>query len=83
MSKIFNESERKALSTLFNTEKEFEYFNYVTTYISNKKTIHVAFSEKGEEREGTDFIIQNYLDLPIFIEKSNEEVSGLIIFFSL
>ena len=51
-------------------EKVFEYFNNVTTYISNKKTMHVAFSEKGEE-EGTDFIIQNYLDLPIFIEKSN------------
>ena len=54
--------------------KVFEYFNHITTYISNKKTMHVAFSEKGEEEEErTDFVIQNYLDLPLFIEKSNED----------
>jgi hypothetical protein len=39
MSKIFNESERKALSTLFNTEKEFEYFNQKINILYNHNSM--------------------------------------------
>ena len=38
ISKLFNESERKALSTLFNSEKEFEYFNQKINILHNHNT---------------------------------------------
>ena len=35
MNKLFNENERKALSTLFKSEEEFEYFNQKINVIHN------------------------------------------------
>ena len=51
-------------------DKELVYLNNITTFISNEKKMHIVFSE---ENEGTDFIIQNTVGLPIFVEKSDKE----------
>mgnify|MGYP006873028383 CR=1 FL=1 len=57
-----------------NTEegKEFESHNNITTYISDsyKHNIHSIISE---EDWGTDYLIYNYMNFPLFIEKSDEE----------
>ena len=53
-------------------DKKFEYFNYITTYNSKNKNMHIIFSE---ENEGTDYIINNYIRLPILVEKSNRDQS--------
>ena len=62
-----------------NDEKEFVYLNNITTFISNEKKMHIIFSE---ENEGTDFIIQNKVGLPIFVEKSDKEQTVTIIKYS-
>ena len=52
-------------------EKEIlPYFNFVSTYKSEYKNMRITFSF---ENEGTDYIIQNYLSLPIYVEKTNKE----------
>ena len=50
--------------------KELEYYNNITTYISDIKNMHIIFSE---ENEGTDYLIHNYMNFPVFVEKSNQE----------
>ena len=49
---------------------QFEYFNYVLTYESDCKNMRIIFSE---EEEATDYIIQNYLGLLIYVEKTNQD----------
>jgi len=51
-------------------EKKMEYFNNITTFTSDKKNMHIIYSELDE---ATDYIIQNYLGIPIFIEKSTQD----------
>ena len=53
-------------------DKKYYYFNNITTYNSKNKNMHIIFSE---ENEGTDYIINNYMRLPIFVEKSNQDQS--------
>ena len=50
-------------------EKEFKYFNNITTFTSDKKNMHIINSDRDE---ATDYIIQNYLGLPIYVEKSTQ-----------
>ena len=50
-------------------EKEFEYFNNITTFTSDKKNMHIIYTDLDE---ATDYVIQNYLGLPIFVEKSTQ-----------
>ena len=53
-----------------NDEKKLVYLNDIITFTSNEKKMHITFSE---ETEGTDYIIQNTIGLPIFVEKSDKE----------
>ena len=51
-------------------KEQFPYFNYVLTYKSNLKNMRIIFSE---EKDATDYIIQNYLGLAIYVEKKDKE----------
>ena len=53
-----------------NDEKKLVYLNDIITFTSNEKKMYITFSE---ETEGTDYIIQNTIGLPIFVEKSDKE----------
>ena len=48
----------------------FEYFNYVLIYKSDHKNMRAILSD---EKEATDYIIQNYLGLMIYVEKTNQD----------
>ena len=50
--------------------KAFEYHNNITTFTSNNKNMHFIISE---ENEGTDYLIYNYMNFPIFVGKSTQE----------
>ena len=49
---------------------QFEYFNYVLTYKSDANNMRITFSDEGE---ATDYIIQNYLGLMVYVEKTNKD----------
>ena len=49
---------------------QFAYYNYVLTYKSTDKNMRIIFSE---EKEATDYIIQNYLGLMVYVERTNKE----------
>ena len=59
----------KSTMIMCKDEKEFEYFNNVTTFTSDKKNMHIFYSDLDE---ATDYVIQNYLSLAIFVEKSTK-----------
>ena len=49
---------------------QFEYFNYLLTYKSDFQNMRILFSE---DKEASDYIIQNYLGLPIYVDKTDKE----------
>ena len=51
-------------------KEEIPYFNFVSTYKSPYNNMRITFSP---ENEASDYIIQNYLDLPIYVEKTSKE----------
>ena len=50
-------------------EKEFEYHNKITLYTSDSYNMHSIISD---EDWGNDYLIYNYMNFPIFIEKSKD-----------
>jgi hypothetical protein len=51
-------------------KNNFLYFNYVLTYKSDHKNMRVMLSDGNE---ATDYVIQNYLGLIIYVEKTNKD----------
>ena len=51
-------------------KKKIPEYNDISTYNSKNKNMHIIFSE---ENEGTNFIINNFVRLPILVEKSNQD----------
>ena len=47
---------------------QFRYFNYLLTYKSDAKNMRIIFSDE----EATDYIIQNYLGLVVYVERTNK-----------
>ena len=48
-----------------------KFHDYVLTYKSEYKSMIILFSD---ENENTDYIIQNYLGIPIYVEKTEKSV---------
>lgn len=53
----------------FERDSYFEYFNWISTYTSTKKNIRLSLYDVNEK---TDYIIQNYAELPIIAEKDDQ-----------
>ena len=53
------------------TPEYFEYYNHISTFISNKKNLKILFG--GESEQTTDNIIFNYQIFPIITKKDNQK----------
>ena len=71
-SYLIPDNKNKIIYCYEEKKKRLEYFNNITTYNSKISNMHIIFSE---ENEGTNYIINNNMRLPIFVEKRGQDQS--------